>query len=82
MDVSQILASLKQERKQAAGEYLAALKRFEALNRAVKVLRRAPMNHAKDSTVAANRRRGRKAWRTRLKNQKHKLHVMKSRKAA
>jgi hypothetical protein len=79
MDVSQILAELKNERKQVA-------LRLVALSRAVKILRRlrGPIHHAKITTsnVAANRSRGRKAWATRVRNQKKKLALVRGKVAA
>jgi hypothetical protein len=79
MDVSQILAELKAERKQTAA-------RLVALSHALKILRRlrAPMHHAKvtTSSVAANSRRGKLAWKTRMRNQREKLSVMNHKRAA
>jgi hypothetical protein len=82
MDVSQILATLKSEKKATAA-------RLVALTRAVKILRKLRGGETvitktdnNYSTVAANRRRGKLAWRTRMRNQKAKLSVMKSKRAA
>jgi len=80
MDVQSILADLKKERQQTA-------MRLVALSRAVKILRklRTPMHGAKLTmrpSVAANRVRGRKAWATRMRNQRAKLSIMRGKKAA
>lgn len=81
MDVAQILAELKHERKQTAA-------RLVALSHAVKTLRRLRGVGTRGATltmkpsVAANRLRGRKAWATRMKNQRAKLAVLRSKKAA
>ena len=73
-----IIFGLKQER-------FAHLQQVKAINRALTSLRwlRAPMHAAKvtASSVAANRVRGRKAWRTRVKNQKKKLALVRSKAA-
>jgi hypothetical protein len=80
MDVQSILAELKHEQKETR-------QKLAGLNRALKVLRtlRGPMHGATLTTkpsIAANRKRGRKAWLTRMRNQREKLSVMKTKRAA
>ena len=80
MDLAEILKSIGDERKQMAA-------RLIVLARAARILKklRAPMHHAKVSlspSVAQNRIRGRKAWKTRLKNQREKLSILRAKRAA
>jgi hypothetical protein len=78
MDIQSILGDLKKEKMETAS-------RLVALSRAIRSLRnlRAPKHSAKvtTSSVAANRIRGRKAWRTRVKNQKAKMALVRSKAA-
>jgi hypothetical protein len=81
MDVSTIVSGLKAEKKEHAQQVVLISRVLRIFRR----LRSAPRRDVKQTmrpSVAANRLRGRKAWQTRMRNQRAKLSVMKSKRAA